>query len=515
MAYLMGIDLGSTSIKAVIYDEHGKMVSNGYRPTPLTYDNKEQPSWCVWEPEKIWDCVCASIRQALAELSDPQEVKAVAVTGFGMDGLPMDKDGKPLYPMISWHCPRTIPQYERFTKEVGKENIFRLTGKQPQSIDSIYRMIWMKENHPEILEKTDTWLLIEDYVNYMLCGVMGTDYSMATCTSAFDQRTHSWCEDLIKTAGIPTEIFPEARQSGFVLGKIQSDAAGLTGLSKDTQIVLGGHDYICAALSVGAVDSSVLLDITGTWEMLIMAADKVQITDNLYKSGLYLEGHVAKDRCCYVANSICGDMTEWMKVQLCKEEELRAEAEDINIWQAIEDTCRQSPAGSRGCTFLPHFSGAGTPNYDMNSMGAFIGLHNPTERGDLIRSVFEGLDYQLMEIIDAYKTFGIGDPSRIITTGGSTRNTFWMQNKADVTGSIIEVPDLFEATPMGAALMAGVGIGVFSNEQEAFKAVRSDITVYEPDLENHKLYTDLYENVYRKLQNDLKDVNAALSKRFR
>ena len=515
MAYLMGIDLGSTSIKAVVYNEKGDMVSNGYRPTPLTHDNPEQPAWCVWEPERIWNCVCESITQAVSEISDPAEIKAVAVTGFGMDGLPMDKDGNPLYPMISWHCPRTNPQYERFTGEVGAENIFRLTGKQPQNIDSIYRMLWMKDNRPDILEKTDTWLLIEDYVNYMLCGVMGTDYSMATCTSAFDQRTHSWVRDLIGTAGIPEGIFPEARQSGYVLGKIRADVAEQTGLSKDTQVVLGGHDYICAAFAVGAVDSSVMLDITGTWEMLLMATDKAQITDDLFKSGLYLEGHVAKDRCCYVANSISGDMTEWLNAQLCSDEHQRAAAEGINNWQAIEETCLRSSAGSKGCVFLPHFSGAGTPDYDINSMGAFVGLHNGTGREDLVRSVFEGLNYQMQQIIEAYKTFGIGDPSRIITTGGSTRNAFWMQNKADITGSVIEVPDLFEATPLGAALIAGVGVGVFRDEQEAVDAVRRDVTVYEPDPESHRIYADLYENVYRRLQNDLKKVNAELSKRFR
>ena len=181
--------------------------------------------------------------------------------------------------MISWHCPRTIPQYEAFTRRIGAENIFHRTGKRAQAIDTIYRMQWVQENHPEIMDATDKWLLIEDYINYMLCGVKATDYSMATCTSAFDQRTHDWCDDLLREAGISKSIFPKAYQAGRVLGTILPMAARETGLAPGTVVVLGGHDYICAALATGAIDESVLLDITGTWEMLVLATDQISITD--------------------------------------------------------------------------------------------------------------------------------------------------------------------------------------------------------------------------------------------
>lgn len=515
MAYLMGIDLGSTSIKAVVYDECGRKISAGYQTTPLTHDNKQQPTWCVWDPKRIWDCVVYAIAEATAAISDVQEIKAVAVTGFGMDGLPLSREGKPLYPMISWHCPRTIPQYERFIREVGRENIFKRTGNQPQSINSIYRMMWIKENHPEILEETDKWLLIEDYINFMLCGAKCTDYSMATCTSVFDQRTHDWCGDLLKEAGIPRRIFPKAHQAGRVLGTVLPIVAEMTGLSPKTQVVLGGHDYICAALPVGAIDQSVLLDITGTWEMLVLATDQIRVTDTLFENGLFLEGHVVKDRCCYVASTICGDMTEWMYRQLCAEEKHVAEQRGVNVWQAISQTCESAPVGGNGCMFLPHFSGAGAPCYDPNSMGAFVGLHNAVRRRDMLRSVFEGLDYQFRGIAELFRTLHLGDPTRIVATGGATRNAFWMQNKADVTGCTLEVPNLFEATPMGAALVAGLGIGVYQNERQAVEAVRSDVQIYEPNRETHKKYNDLYENIYAGLQSALKDVNAELSKRFR
>ena len=515
MALLMGIDLGSTSIKAVIYDETGNAVASGSRPTPLSHDNPAQPTWCVWEPDRIWECVVNASKEATSKIKNAEEIKAVAVTGFGMDGLPLDKEGTPLYPMISWHCPRTIPQCEAFSTRIGAENMFSRTGKQVMDIDSIYRMIWMKENHPEILEKTDKWLLIEDFVNFMLCGEKATDYSMATCTAVFDQRTHDWCDYLLKEAGIPRSIFPKAYQSGRVLGTILPKAAEQTGLSKDTLIVLGGHDYICSALSAGAIDEDVLLDITGTWEMLVLATDKVCLSDELFKSGYYLEGHVAKDKCCYVGSTVSGDMTEWMRNTLCGEEKISAEASGANIWSLISEACEKSTPGSKGCIFLPHFSGAGAPKMDPNSMGAFLGLHNAVSKGDILRSVIEGLDYQFLMMIESFATYNLGSPKRIVATGGATKNRFWMQNKANVTGRCLEVPELYEATPLGAAMMAGVGAGIYKDEMEAVNAVRKQVSVYEPDEEEHKLYEDYYRNIYSKLQSTLADVNHELSKRFR
>ena len=515
MSYLMGINLGSNNIMAVVYNENGKMVASSSQPTPLTYNDKTQPTWSVWDPKRIWDNVVYTIMDATTQVSDVEEIKAVAVTGFGMDGLPLGRDGTPLYPMISWHCPRTIPQFERFTREIGSENVFKRTGKQTMHIDTIYRMIWMKENHPDILAQTDKWLLIEDYINFMLCGEKATDYSMATCTSAFDLRTHDWCGDILKEAAISKSIFPKAFQSGQVLGTILPIVAKETGLSPKTQVVLGGHDYICAAFASGAIDQSVLLDITGAWEMLVLATDKIRITEDLFESGFYLEGHVVKDKCCYVGSTVSGDMTEWMRKNLCAEEKMIAGAEDTSVWDIIARVCEKSTVGSNGCMFLPHFTGAGAPCHDPTSMGAFVGLHNAVAKRDMIRSVIEGLDYQFRMMVDSFTHYNLGVPTRIVATGGAARNKFWMQNKADVTGCRLEVPSLYEVTPLGAAMIAGLGTGVYASEQEAIDAVRTDVKIYEPNQENHKRYDDLFQNIYSKLQGTLKDVNKELSRRFR
>jgi len=514
MAYLMGIDLGSTSIKAVVYDYTGTHVASGSAPTPLSYLDKNNPTHCVWEPEKIWNSVVDAVRQAVHCIKNADDIDAVAVTGFGMDGLPLDKNGRELYPLISWHCPRTIPISQEYSTRVGAKNIFDRTGKQIMDIDSIYRMIWMNKNHPEIMEQTDKWLLIEDYINFRLCGEKHTDYSMATTTSVFDQRTHDWCDDLIEKAGVPRSIFPKADCAGYILGNVLPYVAEVTGLSVKTKVVLGGHDYICSALPAGCIDGTKVLDITGTWEMIVLATDSPLYTENVFNSGYYVEGHVVSGQVCYVGSAVCGDMTEWMRNQLCTPEHLRAETEGKNIWACISEECAKSAPGSRGCTFLPHFSGAGAPVRDPLSRGAFIGLHNCVTRGDMLRSVFEGLDYMFRDQLDSFIDYKVGSPETVIATGGATRNQFWMQNKADVTGRAIEVPDIYEATPLGVAMAAGIGAGVYRDAKDAVAAVRKDVKIYEPDAETHKLYDDYYHNIYKKIQSALKDVNAEISTRF-
>ncbi len=515
MALLLGIDLGSTSIKAVVYDEKGCFVSEGSRPTMLSHVDPAHPTWSVWEPDKIWGAVCEATREALVPLDDRSEVKGVAVTGFGMDGLPLDADGQPLYPLISWHCPRTIDIAKEFSGRVGQARIFDTAGAQMMTIHSIYRMMWMQQNHPDIIEKTDKWLLIEDFVNFKLCGEKATDYSMAWNTSVLDQSQKAWSSELIGLAGVPDRIFPDIHPSGTVLGKVTPAAAAETGLSPNTQVVLGGHDYICAALAVGAVDDDVVMDVTGTWEMVLQASATLSHDQRIFESGYYVENHVARDRFCFVASTVCGDMTEWLKDNLAAEEMAEAGRINASVWKLLMDKAQKSPVGAHGCFFLPHFSGAGTPAIDANSMGAYIGLHNAVDKADIIRATIEGLDYQFYGMVEALENaLGIA-PGRICAVGGATKNAFWMQNKADVCNKMIEVPKLYEATPLGAAMLAGIGVGVFRDERDAILGVRQPGIVYEPDAVRAAQYAEYYHEIYKNIYGALRDVHHMISGKFR
>jgi len=248
--YLMAIDLGSTSLKAIIYDLDGNRISAASRPTEKKTP-EGHPEWVMWEPDQIWHGAAAAAKEALSGIEDPGLVKAVAVTGMGMDGVPVDAHGNHLYPFISWHDPRTAAQAEWWNKQVGAERTFAIAGFPTWAITAAMRILWMNEHEPEIMSQARKWLLIEDFLNHKLCGKMATDYSMASCMLLFDQKARTWSDELIAASGIDRTLLPDPSPSGTILGKITTQAAALTGLSTDTTVVLGGHDHICGTLPIG------------------------------------------------------------------------------------------------------------------------------------------------------------------------------------------------------------------------------------------------------------------------
>ena len=216
MSYLLGIDVGSTNLKAVLYDLKGDEVATASEPTQRVTPDSDHPDWAVWQPQQIWDGIAGSIKQVVSKINDPREIKGVAVTGMGMDGVPLDSNGDWLYPFISWHCPRTKPQMERWIETVGVEKQFPISGSPIWQFHTSYRLMWMKENQPEILSKTHKWVLIEDFINFMLCGEYATDYSMASSTSLFDQSAQQWSDELIDLAGIDKDLLCDAKPAGTV-----------------------------------------------------------------------------------------------------------------------------------------------------------------------------------------------------------------------------------------------------------------------------------------------------------
>ncbi len=401
--YLAGIDLGSTSLKSVIYDLDGNVVASGSRPTERFHLDAAHPTWTVWDPAQIWGGAAAAVRDAVKTMDDPASISAVAVTGMGMDGVPMDENGAWLYPFISWLCPRTEPQREWWEKTIGAEKTFSVGGNNLWAFSTALRILWMAEHEPQILGRTRKWLLIEDFVNFMLCGREATDYSMASCTLLFDQATRRWSEQLLRLSGIDGSLLCDPRPSGTVLGEVTRTAAEATRLPEGTPVVLGGHDYLCGALPVGALSPGVFLDVSGTWEVVQATIPRPVLTPELRSIGATVECHVARDMYSVMGAAISAEMLEWHRRELGSEARARAAARGCADWETHMEEAAASPVGSRGVMFLPHMGGSGCPVVDSRSMGALVGLSGSATRGDLLRALIEGLDYQLLDIIREMK----------------------------------------------------------------------------------------------------------------
>jgi xylulokinase len=510
--YLVGVDLGSTSLKAVVYDPQGNRAASASRPTERFNPDPARPDRVVWQPEQIWGGTAEALREAVSHLDNPKNIRAVAVTGMGMDGVPMDADGRWLYPFISWLDPRTAPQLEWWKAHIGAAKTFSVGGNPLWAIHSALRILWMAEHEPAVLARADKWLLIEDFLNFMLSGVRATDYSMASCTLLFDQRRRRWSNEMLRLSGIDRRLMPDAYPSGTRLGEVTATAAAATGLPVGTPVILGGHDHLCGALPVGAFRPGVVLDVAGTWEIVSTAVPAPVLTARVRRTGLTMQAHVARGMHGAWASTPAAESLEWFRREYGFEARRKAETEGGSDWDCLFGAAAKSPPGAGGVTFLPHLCGSTCPVVDPSAMGAFVGLRSLTTQGDMVRAIVEGLDYQFLDILRAVET-GLGiTAERIVAVGGATQSEFWMQNKADVVGKPIEVPQVEEATPLGAAILAGIGVGIYKNEQDAYEKVGRPGRVFEPNGKLARTYAEGFE-VYRQVYPALKGIHAMVAGR--
>jgi xylulokinase len=308
----------------------------------------------------------------------------------------------------------------------------------------------------------------------------------------------------------------DAYPSGTVLGEVTPEAARVTGLPAGTSVVLGGHDYLCSALPVGAFQPGVVMDVTGTWEIVLTAIPAPVLTPEVQQLGVTVETHVARDTYAVWGGAVAADMLEWYRKEYGAEAQRLAALHNDGgqDWDYLMVEATSSPPGARGVMFLPHMSAAGCPVVDSCSLGAFVGLSNFVHRGDLLRAIIEGLDYQVLDILTALKN-GLGIcPDKLVAVGGATRNAFWIQNKADVTGLPIEVPEVKESTALGAAILAGIGVGLYRNEQDAFERVYRPGRSYRPDPHLAPKYAEWYQ-IYKQIYPSLKPVSHQLYDQFR
>ena len=349
----------------------------------------------------------------------------------------------------------------------------------------------------------------------MLCGRRATDYTMASCTLLFDQHKRDWSEEILSKTGIKRRLLCDAYPSGTPLGEVAKEASEATGLPVGTPVVLGGHDYLCGALPVGAFSPGVVLDVTGTWEIVLTTIPEPVLTPDVQRLGVTVETHVARNTYAVWGGAVASDMLEWYRNEYGRVPQKQAKNEEGRVdWDSLMEEASASPAGARGVMFLPHMSAAGCPVVDTRSLGAFVGLSNFVQRGDMLRAIVEGLDYQVLDIVAALKSSLAIDPDRLVAVGGATRNQFWMQNKADVLGLPIEVPEVEEATPLGAAILAGIGIGLYRDEQDAFEQVYKPGKTYQPDTQLAAKYAEWYQ-IYNQLYPALKSVSHQLYDQFR
>lgn len=469
--------------------------------TPTLYP---RPTWAYYEPEQLWRLTVQALRAALAQVDETrlQQIAGIAVTSMGEAGVPLDAHGQPTYDAIAWFDRRTQAQVAWLEREVGRERLFEISGLSLQPIFSLCKLLWLKANEPDAFARTVRWLNIADYIAFRLSGEQATDYSLASRTLALDLRRRRWAADLMRHVGIPPAIMAPLAESGTALGSVTPGAARETGLPPGTVVAAGGHDHVCGAFATGVTDPGSILNSLGTAEALFLPLPAPIMNPALGAQGYTQGAHVVADRYyAFGGQYTSGASIEWARDLLGGEGYAPLIAEAAT-----------APPGSLGVVFLPHLRFANPPIDDPHSRGAFLGLSSDVGRGALFRAVLEGLAYESrlsLEPLLAYTGAGAG--SEITAIGGVTRNRLLMQIKATVLNRPFVVAGIEEATTLGAAMLGGIGAGIYTDADTARRTLRYARSTITPIAELVPFYDRCFHEIYEQLYRTLRPLSHKLA----
>lgn len=510
MNILVAIDVGTTNCKVGVYSDEGRQVVLLMAATELRGERK---SGQFYDPIDIWDQVCMLSQKAMSELhrccGELLSIRGICVTGMAEAGLLLDGKGEPITTIIPWFDLRTIAQAKAFEGLLCPEEAFCITGLPPHYIYSMYKLLWLRDTLPNEYDRATHWLNVPDYISFKLSGQYGTSYSMASRTMLFDVTNRCWSEKLLSLSNIPYELLPESYPSGYVLGVVTFDACEASGLPEGTPVVVGGHDHLCCALAGGVFEEGTVLDSSGTAEPIIATTNTPIINEKTYASGFSVGCHSARDRYYLLSGlDLSGGVVEWTIQTFLGANE---GVEKDSRYEEFILLAEASLIGGDGLFFLPYLGGCGSSRNDIEARGAFVGLRPNHTRSEVCRAVLEGLCYEVKYIINLYEELLGNKIWKIVAMGGGTKNSLWTRIKASVTGIPISIPRFEQGTLVGAAMLAGIGAGVFQSEEHGAKVFALLGNTVQPDEVSSMKYQEYFDTVYSKLYYALKEINLGIS----
>jgi xylulokinase len=475
-AILLGLDLGTTNCKVLAIDVSGRTVASIGAPTPALPSGE-------YDADALWRLFAQLIRDLLPSL--PGLVIGVGVSSMAESGVLVDAAGEPCAPVITWHDLRTKPLLDQWRARVDPLALYRMSGLSFDHIYSAPKLQWHQAHTPAAFARAAHWLGLADWLSFKLAGVCSMSLPMASRTMLFDPRARDWSPELLALAGLPAHLLPPLVESGAVIGGVTDAAARATGLTAGIPVAAGGHDHICGALAIGAVEPGVILDSAGTSEAF-MATLTHSIADHVTAlPGFGCGCHAAPGRFYLLGGLMGGGVVNWLS-------ETFAGDTSLSSVTALMRAAAQSPIGANGVRFVPYLRGSGPPKRDPNSTGAWLGLRLAHTRGDMMRAAMEGLSFGFRRIVELMQVLGEFRADELRVTGGGARNAWWQQLKADVLGLPIVTSDESEASAKGAALLAGVGAGAFADADAAARTAFRPAARFEPRIDAHAMYERLY-----------------------
>ena len=497
MALLMGIDLGTSSLKTIVIDENGQVMGESARSYVL-----ESPAggYAEQDPETWWQACVATIHDVLT-VCPADAIKAISFSGQMHGLVALDKNHLPVRPAIL-HCDvRSAKQVEHLNRLFARDEVINWMLNPIYTGFLLPSLLWLKTNEPKNYDKTAYVCLPKDYIKLKLTGQVTSDFSDASATLAFDIENITWSDRILDRAGLPNAIFPKCLETTEKAGEVCGAAAEATGLEVGTMVVAGGGDQVMQGIGNGMVGRNKTNVNIGSSGQVCFHTDRAVKNPSLstncfcgYKKGRWI---------LFGATMTAGLSLSWWNKVLGESDYTKMNKDVSHI-----------PAGSGGVLYLPYLNGERTPHVNPNISGMFMGVNLETTKAHMTRAVMEGVTFSLMECIESCGYLGY-QASALVASGGGARSKAWLKMQADVFNLPLAVAKIQEQASLGAAIAAGVGAGIYKDlEEGCTAAVHYEEEIIQPNAANHMIYKDYYA-LYKKAFADAKDVLEKITKRGR
>jgi xylulokinase len=500
LQYLIGVDLGTSGTKTVLFDVHGKEIASALEEYPLY-----QPynGWAEQEPEDWWNAAVNTIKAVIAKSQvNPKDIAGLSLSGQ-MHGLVLtDDNGSALGRSIIWCDNRTIESCEEFTRLVGgRERLIQISANPALTGFTAGKILWVRKNQPEIWEKARHIQLPKDYVRLKLTGVYHMEMSDASGTNLLDVPRRCWSEEICEKTGIPMSMLPPLVESSDVAGYITEEAARLTGLPVGMPVAAGAGDNMAAAIGTGVVCEGKAFTTIGTSGVIFAHSDSVQIdpAGRVHTFCAAVPG-------CYVVMGVglaAGLSLKWCRDQFFQAEIEAAREMGTDSYVLMNQEAARSPIGANRLIYLPYLMGERSPILDPESRGVLFGLSAMHTKKDIVRAVMEGVMYSQWHNLNVLRGMHVA-PNAMLACGGGAKSPFWRQMMADMYNMPVSTLQNTEGPALGAAILAGVGAGIYKDVPSACAELLKESEPLLPDADRHAAYEPYFE-LYQKIYLDLKD----------
>lgn len=487
---LLGIDVGTTGCKVALFSPEGETLCAAYREYDI---QRPQPGWAELDATAVWTLVKEAIREVTAQTGS-ESIRALAVSSIAEAVVPVTENRMILGPSLLNFDARGEEFLEDLAHTVDNERLYQINGNTLGNHYSLTKLKWIQRYQPDLYARTDKFLHWSGFIAFMLGADPAVDYSLANRTLLFELDRQTWSADLIEQVGLDQDKLPRTVPSAVPLGTVAPHIAAELGLPAGVVIVSGAHDQCATATGCGVIEPGSAVYGLGTYACITTVFTARSATSAMIQRGLNTEHHAVPDRyVCFLYNH-GGSIVKWFRDTFAAADHRKAAREGHSIYPAL---FAEVPEGPSRVFVLPHFSITGPPEFISDSSGVMTGLHLDTSRGEILKGIVEGVSYYLKEIVDALPATGIAITG-YRTVGGGSQSDIWVQMCADIMGYPFSRPVITEAGALGAAIIAGVGSGVFSSFSQGVETMVKLQQHFEPDPHRHQRYMERYE-YYRQI----------------